>query len=68
MVPVFRIRIHLIRIWIQHFMLNTDPDPDPIRMQNFDDQKFKKLQLKQELDIFGSKTVIYGYLRIPRPP
>jgi hypothetical protein len=22
-----RIRIHLIRIWIQHFRLNTDSDP-----------------------------------------
>jgi hypothetical protein len=26
-VSVFRIRIHLIRIRIQHFRLNTDPDP-----------------------------------------
>ncbi len=26
-VPVFRIRIHLISIRIQHFRLNTDPDP-----------------------------------------
>jgi hypothetical protein len=25
--PVFRIRIHLIRIRVQHFKLNTDPDP-----------------------------------------
>jgi hypothetical protein len=23
----FRIRIHLLRVWIQHFRLNTDPDP-----------------------------------------
>ncbi len=30
--PVFRIRIHLIRIRIQHFRLNTDPDP--IRIQS----------------------------------
>ncbi len=27
LVSVFRIRIHFIRI--QHFRLNTDPDPDP---------------------------------------
>jgi hypothetical protein len=27
--------IHLIRIRIQHFRLNTDPVPDPIRMQEF---------------------------------
>ncbi len=35
-----RIRIHLIRIRIQlqHFRLNTDPDP--IRIQGFNDQKF----------------------------
>ncbi len=31
--------VHLIRIRIQHFRLNTDPDPDPIRIQGFDDQK-----------------------------
>ncbi len=30
LVPEFLIRIHLIRIWIQHFRLNTDPHPDPI--------------------------------------
>ncbi len=30
-----RIRIHLIRIRIQHFRLNTDLDPDPIRIQDF---------------------------------
>jgi hypothetical protein len=41
-----RIRIHFIRIRIQHFRLNTNPDPvpdlDPIRIQGFNDQKFKK--------------------------
>jgi hypothetical protein len=38
-----RIRIHLIRIRIriQHFRLNTDPDL--IRIQGFDDQKLKKI-------------------------
>jgi hypothetical protein len=35
-----RIRIHFIRIWIQHFRLNTDPDP--IQIQGFNDQKLKK--------------------------
>jgi hypothetical protein len=41
----FRIRIHLIRlrILIQHFRLNTDPDPDPIRIQGFYDSKFYKI-------------------------
>jgi hypothetical protein len=32
-----RIRIHFIRIRIQHFRLNTYPDP--IRIQGFNDQK-----------------------------
>jgi hypothetical protein len=35
-----RIRISFIRI--QHFRLNTNPDPDPIRIQGFHDQKLKK--------------------------
>jgi hypothetical protein len=52
-----RIRIHLIRIWIQHFRLNTDPDP--IWIQGFDDQKWKKnLQVKKYLIFIGSKTTI----------
>jgi hypothetical protein len=36
------IRIHFIcvRIRIQHFRLNTDPDP--IRIQGFNDQKLKE--------------------------
>jgi hypothetical protein len=34
-----RIRIHFIRIRIQHFRLNTNPDP--IRIQGFNDQKLK---------------------------
>ncbi len=37
---VFWIRIHLIRIWIQHIRLNTDPDP--IRIRDFDDQMLNK--------------------------
>jgi hypothetical protein len=45
--PGFRIRIHLIRIRIQHFGLNTDPDP--MRIQGFYDQKLEKnLQLKKK--------------------
>ncbi len=38
-----RIRIHFIRIRIQHFRLNTNPDPDLIRIQGFNDQKLKKI-------------------------
>jgi hypothetical protein len=49
--PVFRNRIHRIRIWIQHFRLNTDPDPDLIRIQGFDDQKMEK-----KFDIFLIKN------------
>jgi hypothetical protein len=42
----FRIRIHLIRIRIRHFGLNTDPDQIPI--QGFYDRKLEKnLQLKK---------------------
>ena len=45
-IPGLRIRIHFIRIRIriqlQHFMLNTDPDPDWIRIQGFKDQKLEK--------------------------
>jgi hypothetical protein len=43
LVPGFRIRINLIRIRIQHFRLNTDPDLNPIRIQEFNGQKFKKI-------------------------
>jgi hypothetical protein len=45
----------LIRIRIQHFRLNTDPDPDPLRIQGFDDQKLKKFTADK-------KTTIYLYL------
>jgi hypothetical protein len=50
------IPIHFIRIWIQHFRLNTDPDP--IRIQGFDDQKMKKITA-EKTKFFGSKTTIY---------
>jgi hypothetical protein len=49
----YRIRIHLIRIRIQRLMLETNPDPDPIRIHGFNDQKLrKKLQLKKKLNFF----------------
>jgi hypothetical protein len=43
-----RIRIHLIRIRIQHFRLNTDPDriqcrSGSNRIQGFNDQNLKKI-------------------------
>ncbi len=49
-----RIRIHLIRIRIQHFRLNTPL----IWIQSFDDQKWKK-KFTSEKKIFGSKTTNY---------
>jgi hypothetical protein len=55
---VSRIRIPLIRIRFQHFRLYTDPDPDPIRIQGFDDKKFifLAMKLKKNLIFWGSKT------------
>ncbi len=54
-----RIRIHFIRIriQIQHFRLNTDPDP--IRTQGFNYQKLKKITAEKKKKFFGSKTTIY---------
>jgi hypothetical protein len=48
--PVFRIRIHLIRIRIQHFRLNTDPEP-----WFWWTTIVKNLQLKK--NIFWSTTI-----------
>jgi hypothetical protein len=56
----------VFRIRIQHFRANTGTDPDPIRIQGFDDQKLgKKLKLKKKSDffIFGSKLQ-YTYLTL----
>ncbi len=55
------IRIHLNRI--QHFRLNTDPDP--IRMQGFDDQQLGKIYSWKKIKFFLIKN--YN-LPIPRPP
>ncbi len=62
--PVFRIRIHFLRIRIQRLRLetNTDPDtdPNPIRFQGFNDQIFKKNYSWKKNYIFSwSKTAIY---------
>jgi hypothetical protein len=54
---VFQIRILLIRIrggGIQHFRLNTDPDP--IRIQGFADQKLKKFTADKKLTTFWIKN------------
>jgi hypothetical protein len=54
----FRIRVHLIRIRIQHFRLNTIR----IRIQGFDDQNWEKFTVKKK-KIFDQKlqfTYPYG--------
>ncbi len=65
--PGLRIRIHFIRIRIQlqHFRLNTDPDP------GFWGPKIeKKITAEKKIKFFGSKTAIYLslglYKEIPR--
>ncbi len=52
---MFRIQFHLFRVQIQHFRLNPDPvpDPDPIRIQGFDDQKLEKNYSRNFLNIFN---------------
>jgi hypothetical protein len=58
----FRIRIHLIRIpiRIQHFRLNTDPDPDPILSQCFMTKTCKKFTAEN----FFLKTKIFLSLEL----
>jgi hypothetical protein len=51
----FRIRIHLIRI--QRLRLETNPDPDPIRIQGFPKIE-KKLQLKKKLNFFFNCNLV----------
>ncbi len=65
--PVLRIRIHFIRIRIQHFRLNTYLDPIGIRIQGLNDQKLrgKKIKAEKKINFFGIKN--YN-LPIPRPP
>ncbi len=56
------IRIHFPRIWIrmQSLMLETNTDPDPIRIQGFNDKKLKKnYSWKFFYIFFWSKTAIY---------
>jgi hypothetical protein len=54
-----RICIHFIRIRIQHFRLNTDPDPDPIRIQGFNDQKLRNKLQPKKIIFLKSKATIY---------
>ncbi len=58
-VPMFRIRIHWVRIRIPHFRLNTVPDPGPIWTKGFDDQELKKITIeKKKLIFFWLKIAI----------
>ncbi len=69
---VHHCRHHALVILLQHTLViyrkvgNTsfltpktrDPDPDPIRIQGFDDQKLKRIYSRKKKK-FGSKTAIY---------
>jgi hypothetical protein len=57
----FRIRIHFFRIWIQRLRLETNPDsdPDPFRIQGFNDQKLEKNAEKKIYIFFLTKTAIH---------
>ena len=54
---VFRIRIHFlrIRIRIQWIRMEANTDPDPIRIQGFNDQKLKKNHSSKSLFFFDQK-------------
>jgi hypothetical protein len=62
--PVFRIRIHLIRIRIQHFRLITDPDSDPIRIQGFDQKLEKMYSGKKVLSLYQKLQFTYPQVSI----
>ncbi len=63
---MFRIRIHFLRIRIQRLRLetNTDPDtdPDPIRIQGFNDQKFKKITAEKKVNFFFDQKLSFALL------
>ncbi len=52
-----RIRIHLI--WIRHFRLNTDPEPDPIRIQGLDGQNL--FTAEKNIKYFWIKNYNFTY-------
>ncbi len=55
--PGFQIRIHFIRIRIQHFRLTTDPDPDP----GFLTKNWKKFTAEKKI-IFKNQKLQFTYL------
>jgi hypothetical protein len=58
---VFRIRIQFFRIRIQSLSLETNTDPDPIRIQGFNDQKFKKYYSWKQILIFFDQKLQFTY-------
>ncbi len=61
--PVFRIRIHFlrIRIRIQWIRMEADTDPDPIRIQGFNDQKLKKNNSENFFLFFFDQKLQFTY-------
>ncbi len=51
----FRIHFLRFRIRIQHLRMTTNPDPDPIRIQGFHDQKSKKITAEIFFIFFDQK-------------
>jgi hypothetical protein len=63
---LFRIRIHLFRLQIQHFRLNTDPVPVPYPYPGFRWTKIKKkITAENKIWFFGIKNC---NLLIPKTP
>ena len=58
--PIFRIRIHFLRIRIQGFFLNPDPDPDPDPGK---EKTFRKA-IQKNLGVPTSMVLIYLYIWI----
>ncbi len=54
-----RIRIHFFRIRIQHFRLNTGQDP--IQIQGFNDQKFRKKITAEKKFCFWDQKLQFTY-------
>jgi hypothetical protein len=55
--PGLRIRIHFIRIQIQHFRLNADPDPGVLMTKNF-----KKITAeKKNYNFFKNQKLQFTY-------
>ncbi len=58
---MFRIRIHLGTDPNPAFFVEYGTDPDPIRIQGFE-QKYKKFTAENKSNFFGSKITIYLFL------